>query len=341
MRASIVVPIYNAETTLHRCLSSIAAQTHRDLEVILVDDGSTDGSGAICGQWAEGDPRFRVLRQENRGPGAARNAGLDAAAGDVIFFFDSDDEAEVGLVEQTLLRFRETGAQVVLYGCSHVMGKTAVPRPLTAPKPVFTGGEIQKELLPDLFTYGFGAGVSPWGKGYDLNVLRQYGLRFPGEQGLVCEDGLFMLALFSKVSCAAVLPDCLYRYYRNSNSLSRRFQPDRQVRNNGFLKTCTELIRANGLPEKTLFHIRARYHGLTLGTMGALLDSDLPRREKNRQLSRLLRDPVLAETLQQEVLALDAPMPRLFWRCLKQKWYGLCRLLLWANGLKKRREVQR
>ena len=340
MRASIVVPIYNAETTLTRCLSAIAAQTHRDLEVILVDDGSADGSGAICCQWAERDPRFRVLRQENRGPGGARNAGMDAATGDVIFFFDSDDEAQPHLVEKTLLRFRETGAQVVLYGCTHVAGNTAMPRPLTAPKPVFTGREVQEELLPSLFTYGFGAGVSPWGKGYDLKVLRHHDLRFPEERGQVCEDGLFMLALFSRVSCAAVLPDCLYRYDRTSNSLSRRFQPDRQARNDDFLKQAAQIIRANDLPEKTAVHVCARYHGLTLGTMVSLLGSDLPRREKNRQLSRMLRDPVLAETLKPQVLVLDAPLPRLFWRCLRQKWYGLCRILLWANHLKKGWEVK-
>ena len=340
MRASIVVPIYNAETTLHRCLSAIAVQTHRDLEVILVDDGSADGSGAICRQWAETDPRFRLLRQENRGPGAARNAGMDAAAGDVIFFFDSDDEAQPQLVEKTLPRFRETGAQVVLYGCCHVAGNTAMPRPLTAPKSVFTGREVQEELLPSLFTYGFGAGVSPWGKGYDLAFLRKNGLRFPQERELGCEDGLFMLALFSRVTCAAILPDCLYRYHRAPQSLSRQFHPERQAWNNGFLERAEEILRTNGLPGELMDHICARYHGMTLGTMASMLGSDLSRQEKNRQLSRLLRDPVLAETLHREVLALDALLPRLFWHCLRQKWYGLCRVLLQANRLRKNREVQ-
>ena len=340
MTATIVVPIYNAEITLERCLSAIAAQTHRDLEVILVDDGSTDGSGAICCQWAEKDPRFRVLRQENRGPGAARNRGMDEAAGDVIFFFDSDDEPEAHLAEKTLLRFWETGAQVVLYGCTHVAGSTAMPRPICSPKPAFTGREVQEELLPSLFTYGFGAGVSPWGKGYDLAFLRRYGLRFPEEQEIVCEDGLFMLALFSGVTCAAILPDCLYRYHRAPQSLSRQFRPERQAWNNGFLEQTAQIIRANDLPEKTAVHVCARYHGMVLGTMASLLDADLPRQEKNRQLSRMLRDPVLAGTLGRQVLALDAPLPRLFWCCLRQNWYGLCRILLWANRLKKGREVQ-
>lgn len=341
MLVSIVVPIYNAEATLYRCLASISAQTHRDLEVILVDDGSTDNSGAVCRRWAERDPRFRVIRQENLGPGAARNAGMDAAAGEYIFFFDSDDEAEAHLVEKTLHRFRETGAQVVLYGCCHVTGKTASPRSLKAPKPVFTGKEVQDKLLPGLFTYDLGAGVSPWGKGYDLAFLRRHRLRFPEERGVACEDGLFMLALFSQVTCAAILPDCLYRYHRNGASLSRRFQPNRQAGNNGFLEQAARILRENDLPGEILFSVRARYHGMTLGTMTALLATDLPRREKNRQLARLLRDPVLAKTLQRKVLTLDAPLPRLFWRCLRCKCYGLCRILLWANQVRQGREVRR
>lgn len=340
MTASIVVPVYNGEKTLHRCLSAIAAQTHGDLEVILVDDGSTDASGAICAQWAGKDPRFRVIRQENRGPGGARNAGMDAATGEYLFFFDSDDAAEPTLVEKALGRFRQTGAQVVLYGCCHVTGNSAVMRPLTAPKPMFTGREVQEDLLPGLFTYGYGAGVSPWGKGYDLAFLRRMGLRFPEERGLVCEDGLFMLDLFSRVSCAAILPACLYRYHRTPRSLSRRFEPDRQQKNDDFLARAAQIIRANDLPERTLISVCARYHGMTLGTMAALLEADLPRQEKKRLLSRMLRDPVLAGTLQQAVLALDAPLPRLFWRCLRRNWYGLCRVLLQANRLRKNREVQ-
>ena len=76
---SIIVPVYNVEAYLSRCLESIAAQTFRDFECILVDDGSTDSSPALCDEWAQRDPRFRVLHQKNGGISAARNSGMDAA----------------------------------------------------------------------------------------------------------------------------------------------------------------------------------------------------------------------------------------------------------------------
>lgn len=88
---SVIVPVYKAERYLDACVESILGQTYRNLEVILVDDGSPDRSGALCDQWAEKDPRIRVIHRENGGAAAARNTGIDVARGDYIGFVDSDD----------------------------------------------------------------------------------------------------------------------------------------------------------------------------------------------------------------------------------------------------------
>lgn len=90
-RISVIVPVYKVEAYLDKCISSITAQTYANLEIILVDDGSPDRSGAICEEWAAKDNRIRVIHQENAGGGAARNAALDAAKGELIAFVDSDD----------------------------------------------------------------------------------------------------------------------------------------------------------------------------------------------------------------------------------------------------------
>ena len=88
---SVVVPVYRVEKYLDHCIQSIVAQTYSNLEILLVDDGSPDGSGAICDRWAQKDARIRVFHKENAGAGAARNTALDAAKGDLIAFVDSDD----------------------------------------------------------------------------------------------------------------------------------------------------------------------------------------------------------------------------------------------------------
>ena len=99
---SIIVPVYNVEPFLRRCLDSILGQTYKNLEVILVDDGSTDASGTICNEYCAKDPRVRVFHQVNAGISAARNKGLDKSSGSFIVFVDSDDYIELNMVEVLL-----------------------------------------------------------------------------------------------------------------------------------------------------------------------------------------------------------------------------------------------
>ena len=88
---SVVVPVYRVEKYLDHCIRSIVEQTYSNLEILLVDDGSPDGSGEICDRWARKDARIRVIHKQNAGAGAARNTALDTAGGDIIAFVDSDD----------------------------------------------------------------------------------------------------------------------------------------------------------------------------------------------------------------------------------------------------------
>ena len=110
---SVIVPIYNMESLLPRCLDSLAAQTLRDLEIICVDDGSTDGSGGIVRKYASGDSRFRLITQENSGRAEARNAGIRAAAAPYLGFADPDDYVEPDMYERLYRLAEETGADMV------------------------------------------------------------------------------------------------------------------------------------------------------------------------------------------------------------------------------------
>lgn len=91
---SIIISVYNGDTYLDRCLNSITSQTYQNLEIILINDGSTDGSGGICDVWASKDPRIKILHTINQGVAAARNYGLQVASGEYIGFADADDWAE-------------------------------------------------------------------------------------------------------------------------------------------------------------------------------------------------------------------------------------------------------
>lgn len=112
-QVSVIVPIYNMESLLPRCLDSLAAQTLRDLEIICVDDGSTDGSGGIVRKYASGDSRFRLITQENSGRAEARNAGIRAAAAPYLGFADPDDYVEPDMYERLYRLAEESGADMV------------------------------------------------------------------------------------------------------------------------------------------------------------------------------------------------------------------------------------
>ena len=115
---SVVIPVYNVEAYLRECVDSALNQTMEDLEIILVDDGATDSSGAICDEYAEKDPRIRVIHQENGGLSAARNRGLDAATGEYVYFLDSDDYILPHALEKLRKLAEKEGADVVFFDAS-------------------------------------------------------------------------------------------------------------------------------------------------------------------------------------------------------------------------------
>ena len=117
---SIVLPIYNVEKYLNRCLESVVNQTYKNLEIILVDDGSTDGCTAICDDWAKRDERIMVIHKQNAGLGMARNTGIENATGDFICFYDSDDYIEIETIQKCVDVLEKNKAELVCYGLKNI-----------------------------------------------------------------------------------------------------------------------------------------------------------------------------------------------------------------------------
>lgn len=122
-KISVIVPMYNAERYIGKCLESVVRQTYPELEILVIDDGSVDKGPGICGKLAERDGRIQVLRQENQGVSAARNTGLDRACGDYVFFLDSDDAIHPRLLEEMLGRAEGWGAQLAFCGYARMDGR--------------------------------------------------------------------------------------------------------------------------------------------------------------------------------------------------------------------------
>ena len=162
---SVIVPVYKAEATLEKCAKSILAQAPADLELILVDDGSPDGSGALCDRLAEQDSRVRVIHQKNAGASAARNAGLDAASGRYLQFVDADDWVLPGLYEAAL-PILEQGADVLFFGVENVGYIPEPPLPDAAFESLAAlAGEFERYLVTT------GQFAAPYNKIYKAHVI--------------------------------------------------------------------------------------------------------------------------------------------------------------------------
>lgn len=147
---SFIVPVYNMERLLPRALRSLRAQTLTDFEAILINDGSKDGSAALCAQAAAEDARFRFIDQPNGGVAAARNAGLDAARGEYIFFLDPDDWVEPDAAEVLYHAARNADADCVEFGLYldsyDEMTGCCTRRPAAAPSPACTGARPSRNI---------------------------------------------------------------------------------------------------------------------------------------------------------------------------------------------------
>lgn len=213
---SIIVPVYNVEPYLNRCIASIVGQTYRNLEIILVDDGSTDRSGLICDAYEKIDKRVKVLHKQNGGAASARNWGLEIAEGKYIGFVDGDDYLALDMYE-SLVGCVETDVDIVACGRCRVdpPNVKSVKRKTLCDKlktKYNTEQAIEELLKGKLFSYGVVE------KLYRKELFE--GIRFP--QGRVSEDLPVTYALFKKCRNVVNTGEAKYYQFRRENGISRK-----------------------------------------------------------------------------------------------------------------------
>lgn len=210
---SVIVPVYNVERYLEKCVMSIVRQTYRNLEIILVDDGSTDNSPALCDELAKKDDRIVVIHKENGGLSSARNAGIDVARGDLIGFVDSDDYIDPEMYEKMHRALTSEGADLCICGYQKVDEQG---EPLSKSIAVLKDEVLTKEeCFARLFDNNGWLYVIAPTKLYERSLLD--GLRF--EKGMLHEDEFFVHHLFGRVTRAVTISDRLYFYLERSGSI--------------------------------------------------------------------------------------------------------------------------
>lgn len=191
VKVSVVIPIYNVEKYLEDCLNSIVYQTLKDIEIICIDDGSTDNSLKILNRYAKNDSRIIVISQENMGHAAATNRGMDIAKGEYLYLMDSDDIIKLNALEDTYRISKSKNLDLLIfksinyYELENKFYETEV----------YSMGNLFKKVGNNIFTYKdipdvlFDISVTPWSKLYNLDFIRRINARFP--EGLIFDDNVF------------------------------------------------------------------------------------------------------------------------------------------------------
>lgn len=211
---SIIVPVYKVEKYLPRCIDSILAQTFGDFELILIDDGSPDGCGRICDEYARKDKRIVVIHQKNMGVSAARNAGLDIARGRYIGFVDSDDWIEPQMYEVMMDAIRENGADMAVCGVRYADEDGKFTRADRLSEGVYS----RDGLLEDVFAMPNKLGGGCCNKVFDASKTAS--VRF--KVGMtIAEDALYLFDCFMRIDGAVKIGDALYNVYERCGSATR------------------------------------------------------------------------------------------------------------------------
>jgi glycosyltransferase involved in cell wall biosynthesis len=227
-KVSVIVPVYNAEEFLIDCLESILFQKYKNIEIVLVNDGSTDGSGNLCREYKNLDNRIVLVEQENQGVSVARNVGIASATGEFITFVDADDKISPDLIHNLIKSIYEEGSDIAI-GRYQILDKNGAI--------LFDPGFVDivkcnaQEALNTLL-YDSGVGDALWSKVYRKNLF--IGLNFPA--GRVYEDVSILYLLIHKAKSISLVQNAVYYHFENKLSITSRYQ------GLDYVKACSERL---------------------------------------------------------------------------------------------------
>ncbi|MCQ2548472.1 MAG: glycosyltransferase [Lachnospiraceae bacterium] len=225
---TIVVPVYNVEKYLKKCVDSLVNQTYKNIEIVLVDDGSTDSSGMICDEYALIDPRVKVVHKTNAGLGYARNTGLDNASGDYVTFIDSDDIAEPDLVKLLLDAIECNDADTCIGGFKRVSENGNIEFIEQYSDELYTNEQVYDLLFARMLGSApdkkDAIRMSVWNVMYSMHVINRNHLRFPSEREFISEDIIWDSEYYKHAKRVKVINSTSYLYRITPGSLTQKYR---------------------------------------------------------------------------------------------------------------------
>lgn len=310
-KVSVVIPVYNVENYLHRCVDSIRCQSLKDIEIILVDDGSPDNCPAMCDEYAQIDSRIKVIHKQNAGLGMACNSGLEVANGDYIAFCDSDDWVAPNMYERMFETACNHKADMVITGLRRVndLNETVGFLPHKSTFEIYQNDEVER-LIKDMIASQVAIKtdreiqVSAKTVLYSRYVLNKHSLKFFSEREFPSEDLLFNVSFMCKARKICVLPNFFYNYFINTNSITSTVKPDHFNKMLGTAKKLIDLTKdfnksdVDGRYDPVIYRIYRFLIGEARSYSRQILLSDLSSNKKRLEIEALSNNSFLKEISQ-------------------------------------------
>lgn len=208
---SVIIPVYNVEKYLDKCIKSLICQTYKKIEILLINDGSTDNSGSICDSWSKRDERIKVIHKKNEGVSSARNIGLDRANGEYLIFVDSDDYVEKDYIEKMIEYIYKYDMVSCGYYVEYQNKRLKV-------EIMSEDTEINNDTANNyIFKFNGYKGFT-WNKIFIKKIITDNNIRFDAHIHM-CEDQLFVVEYLSHCKNVLIIHDCLYNYRVRKTSL--------------------------------------------------------------------------------------------------------------------------
>ena len=275
---SLIIPVYNTEQFLRRCLDSVINQTYKNLEIILIDDGSTDNSGKICDEYVLKDNRIKVLHIENGGPSYARNKGLEIAKGDYIGFVDSDDYVDKDIFNLMILKQKEFNTDIVCCNIVLVDSNKQIKNLI----PLIPNGFVNKDLAMKLSITEMSFGAFLCNKLFTKKMFDGFKLK----EGVFYEDYDAGTRLIAKADKIFYIQNNLYFYFQgNSNSTTHQHTYSKILDHFNISIDVVDLCKKNNLT-KSLYYAKKRLIKVSLSLIRTVYLNKLEK-EKQAELNRV------------------------------------------------------
>ena len=296
---TVIVPVYNVEKYLEQCVNSILNQTYKNIEIILVDDGSKDKSGQLCNEFSNKYSQIKTIHKKNAGLGMARNSGLKIANGEYIAFVDSDDWLAPQALKNLYDSMTKFNCDYCKGGFQKVNDEGHVLFENINDFQLFEGTDAKRKLLPRLFGSAPGKhdsiNMSVWGCLFKHQIIMKHNLRFPSERKLMSEDIVFDIDYMQYVKNACIISKSDYKYRQNAFSLSTSYREDKFIATKKLYKYLLNKMKALDYGESTILRID---RNLFVNLSGCIFqENNRSLREARKRINIICTDPEIRSVI--------------------------------------------